>query len=144
MSRGRSRRYRPVHVACVIIASVTGLLSVVWIGGTIAAWAGQAGKARATAQILEVGGNRSSGHLVVEFPTADGRRVKAEESRRDWPGSAGQGTQVEVAYDPENPADVQPFQDLGKALAAWAVFTLAAVASGAGAYRTRARPSAAA
>ncbi|MFD0536340.1 DUF3592 domain-containing protein [Actinomadura luteofluorescens] len=144
MSRERSRRYRPVHVACIVIASVTGLLSVVWIGGTVAAWAGQAGRARATAQILEVSGNRSSGRLVVEFTTGDGSRVKAEERRRGWPGSARPGAQVEVAYDPGSPADVQPFQNLGKSSAACALLTVAAGASGAGAYRTRARPSAAA
>ncbi|MEV4006580.1 DUF3592 domain-containing protein [Actinomadura sp. NPDC049753] len=131
-------------MACIIVASVTGLLSVVWIGGTIAAWAGQAGKARATARVLEVSGNRSSGHIVVEFAAGDGSRVKADERRRSWPGTARQGTEVEVAYDPDNPADVQPFQDLGRALAAWSLFTVVAVASGLGAYRTRARPSAAA
>ncbi|GAA2309163.1 hypothetical protein GCM10010402_81150 [Actinomadura luteofluorescens] len=145
MPKVRSRRHRPVHIVCVVIASVTGLLSVVWFGGTIAAWAGQAGKPKATARILDISGaNRSSGHLVVEFTTGNGRRVRAEEKRRGWPSDVRQGAAIEVVYDPDDPSDVQPFQDLKKALPPVALFTVAAGASGAGAYRTRARPSAAA
>jgi hypothetical protein len=135
-----SRWRRVVNLACIVVASVTGLLSVTWGGGAVSAWAGQTGKSRATARVVQVDGNRSSGELVVEFVTRDGRTVAVKDHRRGWPQNAGQGSRVEVAYDPQDPAgSVQRFQDLGGALGWWALFTATAVLSGVASYRTRAR-----
>ncbi|WP_433473610.1 hypothetical protein ACQPZP_33045 [Spirillospora sp. CA-142024] len=135
-----SRLRRPVHIACLVVACVMGLLTVVWGGGAVAAWAGQKGKARATARVLESVGTRSSGHLVVEFTVRDGHTVKAEDNRRGWPRKAVRGATVEVVYATEDPAgDVAPFQDVGGSLPVVAFFAVAAVLSGLAAHRTRAR-----
>ncbi|WP_344595891.1 DUF3592 domain-containing protein [Actinomadura vinacea] len=140
MPESRSRRYRPVYVICIVIASFAGLLSVTWGGGGIAAWVEQSGKSKAVARVVETTGNRSSGHIVVEFTTRDDRRVRAEERRRSWPATARQGTDVEVVYDPEDPVDsVQRFQDLRRSLPWWVLFTVVAVLSGTAAHRTRPR-----
>ncbi|MFG2087099.1 DUF3592 domain-containing protein [Spirillospora sp. NPDC048824] len=136
------RRYRPGYVICVVIACIAGLLSVTWGGGAIAAWLEQSGKVRATARVLWTEGNNSSGRITVEFTTADGRTIEAEDGRRGWPRGAGRGDEVDIAYDADDPAGgVQPFQDLGQSLPWWALFTVTALLAGFAAYRTRPRTS---
>lgn len=138
-----SRRQRAVHITGIVLACVTGLLSVTWGGGAVAAWAGQAGKVKAKARILDVDGTRSSGHVVVEFTTRRGRAVEAEDNRRGWPGDVRRGRTVEVVYAADDPAgSVAPFQDVGRSLPLVALFTAAAISSGAVAYRTRSRAEA--
>ncbi|MEU6038749.1 DUF3592 domain-containing protein [Actinomadura sp. NPDC047616] len=140
MSKTPSRRYRPVYIICLVIACFGGLLTVTWGGGAVAASVEQMGKARATARVLEVEGNRSSGHITVEFTTRDGRRVETDDKRRGWPADAGPGDEVEVVYDPNDAAgSVQRFQDVRKALVVVPCFAIVAVLSGVAAYRTRPR-----
>ncbi|WP_143220955.1 DUF3592 domain-containing protein [Actinomadura sp. CNU-125] len=140
MQTDKKRRYRPSYIGCVIVAVVMGLLSVTWGGGAIAAWVDQSGKTRATARVLGTDGNRSSGRITVEFTTADGRRIDAEDGRRGWPRDAEQGDEVDVLYDADDPAGgVQPYQDLGRSLPWWALFTVTAFVAGFAAYRTRPR-----
>lgn len=132
-----SRHRRLVHIACLIVACVMGLLTVIWGGGAVAAWADQKGKARATARVLETDGDRSSGHLVVEFTSRDGHTVKAQDRRRGWPRKAVPGARTEVVYTTEDPAgDVAPFQDVSGSLPVVAFFAVAAALSGLAAYRT--------
>ncbi|TDD83920.1 DUF3592 domain-containing protein [Actinomadura darangshiensis] len=134
-------RHRIVHITCIAFACVMALLAVTWGGGAVAAWAGQTGKPRATARVLATDGNRSSGHLVVEFTTRDGRTVSAEDRRSGWPRDARRGGTVEIVYSADDPAgDVAPFQDVGASLPWTAAFAVVAALSGLAAFRTRAGP----
>ncbi|MEO3824583.1 DUF3592 domain-containing protein [Actinomadura sp. B10D3] len=129
---------RPVHLAGLVLACFLGLLAVTWGGGAVAAWAGQVGKAKARARVLDVGGTRSSGHVTVEFTTRQGRVVRAEEHRRGWPRTVKRGRTIEVVYATDDPAgSVAPFQDVVRSLPVVALFAAGAALSGVVAYRTR-------
>ncbi|WP_075022594.1 DUF3592 domain-containing protein [Actinomadura madurae] len=128
---------RPVHITGIVLACVLGLLTVTWGGGAVAAWAGQIGKEKARARVLDVDGTRSSGHITVEFTTRQGRAVRVEERRRSWPATVRQGGTIEVVYAADDPAgSVAPFQDVAKAPFLVGLFAAGAVLSGVVAYRT--------